>query len=179
MAVLSILEEPFYPISGLSQPIQLLFLIAFFPSCLFASKAPSLFLKGHQLSTKSLFGPIRPWPSASAADAWCVCMSVCAHVNKAIRGDIVCTELKGRSSFFFFFFFSPFAEHLKEAAESWLAQNESMEDGEAVRRIPAFTPTIIQGSADNYTDSTHLHLHMTDFICSQQGMFFCATLMKQ
>lgn len=81
MAGLSVLVEPLYPISALSQPIQLLLLIAF--SHLPTSQPVCLFWRGHQLATMSFWGPTCPWPSSSAAG---VCLSVCVRMNKQWRG---------------------------------------------------------------------------------------------
>lgn len=87
MAGLSILAEPLYPISTLSQPIQLLLLIAFFhlPLTLNPASQPlCLFWRGHQRTTMYLWGPTRPWPSSSAAGV-CVFACLCVRMNKQCR----------------------------------------------------------------------------------------------
>lgn len=117
MAGLSIFVEPLYPISVLSQPIQLLLLIAFFQTCLSASLVLRLFLKGHQLSTMSLRGPTCPWPYLLCV--WVLCVGISNW-----GWHCVCTEVKGRG------FFLSFAECLKKTADSWLVKNHSIENEE-------------------------------------------------
>lgn len=115
MAGLSIFVEPLYPISVLSQPIQLLLLIAFFQTCLSASLVLRLFLKGHQLATMSLRGPTCPWPYLLCV--WVLCVGIsnwgwhCVYRGKGKR------------------FFYPLQSAWK-TAESWLVKNHSIENEE-------------------------------------------------
>lgn len=127
MAGLSVLVEPFYPITMLSLPIQLLLLIAFFSfSTLSLSFYPShplcLFRRGHQLSTMSLWGLACPWPSSSAVCV-CVCLFACVCVWISNAGWHCVCRGKGQRLFFSNLFRAGH-ECLKKAAESWLVRSD-------------------------------------------------------
>lgn len=145
MAGLSIFVEPLYPISALSQPIQLLLLIAFFQTCLAASLVLRLFLKGHQLSTMSLRGPTCPWPYLLCV--WVLCVGI------SNWGWHFVYTGKGKS------FFYPLQSAWKN---SWiLVGQEPLHRRWRSSASLQFTPTIIQGSSKQkiITQIPHMPAH--------------------
>lgn len=132
MAVLSVSEGPLYPITALSQPIQLLVLIAFFhlqcaPLSLFCTQASVLVLEGP--STMSLRSHL---PLTSH-----LLLQMFARMNKQC-GGYVCMCRAGE---------------IVKLNPGW-SRAALLKPGE--RCNMAFTLTIIQGSSEQeIIDSTH------------------------
>lgn len=133
MAGLSILVAAFYPISGLSQAIQLLLLIAFFHFCLRIAGAGFV---SERAGCSPLCLPLVP----RVPDPHLPLLPVC--VNKRWGGDTVCLEVKGKVAF-----------------SSWFCKPPQESGGLCLalwgRLELFFFATISQGFADNYRDSTH------------------------
>lgn len=88
MAGLSILADPLYPISTLSQPIQLLLLIAFFHLPLSLALHPSLCACfGEAISAQQCISEVPPVLDPHLLLPLCVCVFACLRVrmNKQCR----------------------------------------------------------------------------------------------
>lgn len=86
MAGLSILVEPLYPISTLSQPIQLLLLIAFFHLLLPLSLHPSLCACfGEAISLQQCLSEVPPVLDPHLLLPVHVFACLCVHMNKQLR----------------------------------------------------------------------------------------------
>lgn len=117
MAGLSILVEPLYPISALSQPIQLLLLIAFFhfPPSLSFSLHPSLCACfGEAISLQQCLSEVPPVLDPHLPLPVCVFAYPCVRMNKQWRATLCVHRQKDRVSFLTF---------AQQSAESWLVQS--------------------------------------------------------
>lgn len=152
MAGLSILMERLFPISTLSQPIQLLPLIAFFHLLLHPSLL-CLLWRGHQLTNVFLRSHL------SLTLIFCcqhTCLSACVRMNRQYRRVTLCAQRWGGDS---------------KCKATPLTEET---------RMAAFTPTVDSKllTAEDNRFHTCLHIQTVDLISSNLGRRFGLTLIK-
>ena len=169
----SILVEPLHPITTLSQPIQLLVLIAFFHPPPSLSCIPASACCGEAISFRQCLSEVPPVLDPRLLLPVCVCVCVCLSLCVCVwisNGGWLCVCVPGKKGRVFSLTFAEQSASTRRSSWILVGFGAGIENGGAEHHcIYTNNHSRLLGAEDNYTDSTHACTSRRSAWCALSG----------